>query len=63
MRGKVVQDLHVDVHAHSGGDGDEQGVGGHDGGVGFELLNELVRLGGIGAAEGEPTSGSLNERE
>ena len=51
MRGEVVQDLHVDVHAHSGGDGDEQGVGGHDGGVGFELLNELVWLGGVGAAE------------
>ena len=34
MRGEVVQDLHVDVDAHPSGDGDEQGVGGHDGGVG-----------------------------
>ena len=34
MRGEVVQDLHVDVHAHPGGDDDEQGVGGHEGGVG-----------------------------
>lgn len=49
--GEVVQDLHVDVHAYPGGDGVEQGVGGHDGGVGFELLNELVGLSGVGAAE------------
>ena len=52
MRGEVVQDLHVDVHAHPGGDDDEQGVGGYDGGIGFELLNELVGLSGEGATEG-----------
>ena len=32
--GEVLQNLHVDVHTHPCGDGDEQGVGGHDGGVG-----------------------------
>ena len=34
MGGEVLQNLHVDVHTHPCGDGDEQGVGGHDGGVG-----------------------------
>jgi len=32
--GEILQNLHVDVHTHPCGDGDEQGVGGHDGGVG-----------------------------
>ena len=32
--GEFLQNLHVDVHTHPCGDGDEQGVGGHDGGVG-----------------------------
>ena len=32
--GEVLQNLHVDVHTHPCGDGDKQGVGGHDGGVG-----------------------------
>lgn len=34
MGGEVLQNFHVDAHTHPCGDGDEQGVGGHDGGVG-----------------------------
>ena len=34
MVGEILHNLHVDVHTHPCGDGDEQGVGGHDGGVG-----------------------------
>lgn len=32
--GEILQNLHVDVHTHPCGDGDKQGVGGYDGGVG-----------------------------
>ena len=52
MGGEVFQDLHVDVYTHPSGDGNEQRVGGHDRRVGLELLNKLVRLGSVGAAEG-----------
>ena len=58
MRGEVVQDLHVDVHAHPGGDDDEQGVGGHESGVGAAEgggadVRQRAHLVGVGGLHAE----------
>ena len=52
MLGEGVEDVQVVVDAELARDGEHDGVGGSDGRVGLELLDELVGLGGVGLAEG-----------
>ena len=52
MGGEGLQQVHVVVHAQLRGDGEHEGVGGHDGGVVLQGLDELVGFAGVAPAEG-----------
>ena len=49
---EAFEDVEIQVHAGLRGDGEHEGVGGLDGGVGLQLLDELIRFPDVGAAEG-----------